>query len=40
MNQPVVAKGVVGLQVIGFGAVRLPVPLDQEAGAVLYDHPL
>lgn len=38
-NQPVVA-GVVGLQIIGFSAVRLLVPFDQGAGAVVHDHPL
>lgn len=32
--------GVVGLQVIGFGAVSLLIPPDQEAGAVPYDPPL
>uniref|UniRef100_A0A480FUA3 60S ribosomal protein L28 isoform X2 n=1 Tax=Sus scrofa TaxID=9823 RepID=A0A480FUA3_PIG len=40
VNQPVVAEGVAGLQVIGFGAVRLLVPLDEEAGAVPHHHPL
>ena len=28
VNQPVVVEGVAGLQVTGFGAVRLLVPLD------------
>lgn len=33
VNEPVVAEGVVGLQIVGFGAIHLLVPLDQEAGA-------
>ena len=40
VNQPVVVKGVAGLKTIGFGAVRLRIPLDQETGAVPDDHPL
>lgn len=37
MNQLIVA-GVARLQIIGFSSVL--IPLYQEAGAVLYDHPL
>lgn len=40
VNQPVVAKGIAGLQVIGLRAVRLLISLDQEAGAVPHYHPL
>ena len=40
VNEPVVAEGAAGLQVIGLGATRLLAPLDQEAGAVPPDHPL
>lgn len=40
MNQPIVAEGIAGLQIIGLGAVCLLVPLDQETGAVPNDHPL
>lgn len=38
VNQPSVAEGVASRQVIGFGAMRLLVPLDLEAGAVPSNH--
>lgn len=40
VNEPVVAEGVPGLQIIWLRAVRLLIPLDQETGAVPDDHPL
>ena len=40
VNEPVVAEGVASLEVIGFGAVRLLVPLDQVTAAGPHDHPL
>lgn len=40
VNEPVVVKAVGSLQVIGVGAERLLVRLDQEAGTVPRDRPL
>lgn len=40
VNEPTGAGGVEGLQIVGFSAARLHVPLDQGAGAVLQDHSL
>ena len=40
VNEPTGAGGVEGLQIVGFSAARLHVPLDQGAGAVLHDHSL
>lgn len=37
-DQPSVAEGVASRQVIEFGAMRLLVPLDLEAGAVPSNH--
>lgn len=33
VNESAVVEGVVGLQIVGFGAIHLLVPPDQEAGA-------
>lgn len=38
VNQPVVAEGVAGLQVIGLAAVHLLTPLNRETGAILHDY--
>lgn len=40
VNQPMVAEGVAGLQIIGPGAGRLHVPFDEEVGAVAHHYPL
>lgn len=40
LDQPIVAERVVHLQVIGLFALCLLVPLNQETGAVVLDHPL
>lgn len=38
--RPGPSEGVAGLQLAGFGAVRLLVPFHLEAGTVTCDHPL